>query len=399
MGALRHRDFRIFWIAQFASFVGTWMQVTTLSWLAYRLTNSPFQLGMISFVNQFPVFLFGLGAGVLADRFDHRKLLFVNESAAMAQAAVLAALVFSGRITLLHIYALAALSGITNAVDFPVRQVFVGGLVPADERSAAIALNSGMVNAARIIGPAAAGVLIASVGEWPCFALNALSYAATIAALYFVKGKALEARAAGRPAAEALEGLRFALRTPVKTVLILVAVMSAFGMPYIALLPLFAEEALRAGPRGLGFMTAWSGAGAAAGALWLAHSKSADLGLIVARAALVFSAALGAFALSRAFSASCAALFAVGASMIVVLAGSNSLLQQLASENYRGRMMSLYMMLLFGLSPLGSLVAGAAAGLTGASAVVVIGAGICGIASLLVLRNPVILPVFREVDA
>ena len=361
--ALDHRNFVLFFAGQGLSLCGTWMQSLAQSWLIYRLTGSPLLLGLVGFVSQVPVLGFGLLGGVLADRWPRHRLLLITQTLSLLQAMILAGLTLSGHITIGWIMGLAAVLGLINALDMPVRQSFIADLVPRADLPSAIGLNSSAFNAARIIGPSVAGFLVAAVGEGVCFLVNALSFLAVIGCLLAMevpqKAKAAQAHAIIFLA----EGLRYARSTPhVRAVLALIAVLSLTAMPYTVLLPVFAGTVLHTDANGLGWLMAATGMGALAGALRIARRGTIrGLGRLIAGATLLFGVSLLALAASTALWFSIPVLLAVGYGMITGMAGCNTLLQSLVPDHLRGRVMSLYTLFFLGMAPIGSLMAGALA--------------------------------------
>ncbi|MFS8068724.1 MAG: MFS transporter, partial [Byssovorax sp.] len=279
--ALRHRNYRLFFSGQSLSLIGTWLTRIATSWLIYRLTGSALLLGVLGFTGQIPTFLLAPLAGVLVDRWDRHRVLVITQVLAMIQSGVLAALALAGVIEVWHVVALSVFQGIINAFDMPARQALVVEMVEdrADLPNA-IALNSSMVNAARLIGPSVAGILIAGVGEGYCFLIDTASYLFVIASLLLMRLPRREAAARrSRVLTEFKEGLSYAVNfTPIRSVLLLLAVVSLMGMPYTVLLPVIAREVLGGGPNTLGALTAVSGLGALGGALYLA-SRRTVLGL------------------------------------------------------------------------------------------------------------------------
>ena len=361
--ALDNRNFALFFAGQGLSLCGTWMQSLAQSWLIYRLTGSPLLLGLVGFVSQVPVLGFGLLGGVLADRWSRHRLLLITQTLSLLQAMILAGLTLSGHITIGWIMGLAAVLGLINALDMPVRQSFIADLVPRADLQSAIGLNSSAFNAARIIGPSVAGFLVAAVGEGVCFLVNALSFLAVIGCLLAMevpqKAKAAQAHAIIFLA----EGLRYARSTPhVRAVLALIAVLSLTAMPYTVLLPVFAGNVLHTDANGLGWLMAATGMGALAGALRIARRGTIrGLGRLIAGATLLFGVSLLALAASTALWFSILVLLAVGYGMITAMAGCNTLLQSLVPDHLRGRVMSLYTLFFLGMAPIGSLMAGALA--------------------------------------
>lgn len=372
--ALRHRNYRLFFLGQGTSLVGTWLTRVATSWLVYRLTSSALLLGLVGFAGQLPTFLLAPLAGVLVDRWNRHRVLVATQALAMLQSALLAGFALTGTITVWHILALSAFQGLINAFDTPARQAFVVEMVDQREDLAnAIALNSTMVNAARLLGPSIAGVLVAAVGEGYCFAVDAVSYLAVIASLLAMRLRARERRQDGsRLGAALLEGMRYvAASAPIRSILLLLALVSLTGIPYAVLMPVFASRVLGGGPHTLGLLMAASGAGAVAGALWLASRRSVlGLGRTLTIAATLFGAGLVAFSFSRWLWLSMIALAIAGGGMMIQMAASNTLLQTIVDEDKRGRVMSFYTMAFFGMAPFGSLLAGWLGDRIGATATV-----------------------------
>jgi len=394
--ALRHRNYRFFFGGQFISLTGTWMQMVAQAWLVYRLTGSAVLLGFVAFSGQFPVFLFATIGGAVADRHNRHRILVATQTASMLLAFVLAALTLTNRVEVWHVFALAALLGLVNAFDIPARQAFVVDMVGRDDLINAIALNSSMFNGARIIGPAIAGVLVETLGEGWCFFVNALSYIAVIAGLLLMKIKAqVRVPLPGSALASIIEGFGYVWRTgPVRTLLLLLGLISLLGMPYIVLMPIFADQILHGGARGLGLLMGASGTGALIGALGLAARRGArGLGRIVAFSAAGFGASLILFSLSRSLWLSAGLLLPVGFSMMVQMAASNTLIQTLVADKLRGRVMAVYGMMFMGMAPFGALLAGTLAHHLSAPTTVALGGGICMVAAMMFgLR----LPAFRR---
>lgn len=368
--SLRHRDFRLFFGGQLVSLSGTWMQQVAQAWLVYDLTRSPLLLGLAAFATRGPILVFGLLGGVVADRLPKRRTVIFTQTLAMLQAFALAALVLAGHVQVWHVFALAAVLGVINAFDMPARQAFLFEMVGPEDVSNAIALNSSAVNAARIVGPSIAGILVALWGEGACFLLNGISFLAVLAGLSAMRGdRAAAARVRSRSAArEMLEGIRYAWGTErVRALLILLAASSLLGMPYMTLMPIFAGEILNGGPRALGFIMGAAGLGALAAALSLAgRTGTRGLGRRVALSGVLFGAALIVFSASRSFRLSVPAAALLGFGMIGQMAATNTLLQTLVPDGLRWRIMALYSMSIAGLSPVGGLLMGAAADRIGA---------------------------------
>jgi len=375
--AFRHRDYRLFFTGQLTSLIGTWIQMTAQAWLVYRLSGSAGYLGLASFASQGPVFLVAQLGGAIADRYDRRSILVTTQVVSMVLALILAWLTMSGSVRLWHVFLLASLTGLTNAFDIPARQSFVVDMVGRADLQNAIALNSSMFNMARLIGPAAAGVIVAAVGEGWCFLLNGLSFLTVIGCLLAMRRPAFVAP----PRNDSLlgqirQGLGYAAGTrSIRYVLLLVGVMSLMGMPYTVLMPIFANRILQGGPLHLGALMSAAGFGALLAALLLASRKSLDgIEKRIARAVLGFGLFLVLFALSDIFWLSLVLLVLVGFCQMTHMASSNTLIQSMVSDVYRGRVMALYSMMFMGMAPFGALFSGMLAGAVGAPSAVIFGA-------------------------
>jgi MFS family permease len=360
--ALRHPNYRLFFVGQGVSLIGTWLTRVALGWWVFRLTGSELILGTVSFAGQLPTFLLAPVGGVIVDRVSRHRLLVITQALAMLQSVLLTLLALSGRAEVPFILALAVFQGLINAFDTPARQAFIVELVETrEDLPIAIALNSSMVNAARLVGPSIAGLLIAGFGEAGCFAIDALSYLAVIGSLLAMRVPRREPVRAPQPVFGDLRaGLRYAAQSEaISAILLLVALVSLTGAPYTMLMPVLATETLGGGAYTLGFLTAAAGAGAVVGALWLASRPSVlGLGRIMVSSSLSFGAGLILLSLSRSLWLSLPLLLVTGAGMMVTLAASNTLLQTIVDEDKRGRVMSLYTMAFFGMVPFGSLLAG-----------------------------------------
>jgi len=380
--ALRHRNFQLFFSGQLISLIGTWMDNVAEGWLVYRLTHSSLLLGVATFASQFPVFLLAPLGGMIADRWDRRKIVIGTQTSSMILAFILAILTLARIVTVREVIILAAFMGMVNAVDIPTRQAFLVEMVGRDDLMNAIALNSSMFNAARVIGPSIAGVVVAWKGEGWCFFANAVSYIAVIAGLIAMKVKQKAAVHVPSPMEHIAEGFRFARGTaPIRAILLLIALVSLVATPYAVLMPIFAARVLHGNARTLGVLMAASGIGAVAGALLLAaRSGVKGLGRWVALACAGFGSALILFSFSRSYPLSVALLLPVGFCGMVQMASSNTLIQAMVPDGLRGRIMSIYSMMFMGMVPLGSLLAGTIAARIGAPWTVAIGgtAGIIG---------------------
>jgi MFS family permease len=381
--ALRSRNYRLFFGVQIVSLAGSWITATATSWLVYRLTGSALLLGVVGFAGQFPSFLLGPFAGIVVDRLDRRRLLVATQAASMAQSFALAALTLGGYITVEWVVALSAVQGVINAFDMPGRQAFVLSLIERKEDlSNAIALNSSMVNAARLIGPLIAAVVIDLTNEGWCFLIDGLSYAGVIAALLAMRVEA-SAPAERRLSAwqQFNEGLEYAFGFhPIRSIILLLALASLVGLPYTVLLPVFATGVFHGGPHTLGLLMTSSGCGALTGALWLAARRTVvGLGRIIAISTALFGAGLVGFSFAHVLAVAVGCLFVTGFGFIVLMAASNTIIQTIVDDDKRGRVMSFYMMSFLGTAPFGSLIAGWLSSRIGAPNAVFIG-GLCCLA-------------------
>jgi MFS family permease len=379
--SLRHRNFRLFFSGQSISLIGTWMQRIALGWLVYRLTNSAFLLGLVGFAGQIPTFLLAPFAGVLADRHNRHRILILTQTLAMIQAMVLSFLVLFHLIEIWHVIVLSIVLGIINAFDMPTRQSFMVEMVEEKkDLGNAIALNSSMVNSARLLGPSAAGILIAALGEGTCFLINAISYMAVIVSLFLMKIEKKKVKPRNSKVwPELKEGFRYASNfAPIRDILMIFALVNLVGMPYMVLMPVFAKDVLHGGPSALGFLMGSTGLGALGGALYLASKKSVlGLGKNIPIAAITFGLALIIFSFSRLLFFSLGLMLLAGIGQMILMASSNTLLQTLVDDDKRGRVMSFYTMAFMGATPVGSLIAGFLASKIGAPWTVFIGGLVC----------------------
>ncbi len=387
---LSSKNYRLFFSGQSISLIGTWIQRVALSWLVYRLTGSEFLLGVVGFLELFPIFVLSSFGGVLADRVNRLRLLITTQALAMVQALILGLLVMTGLIQVWHIIVLAGLLGVINAVDMPVRQAIIVELIDRrEDLGNAIALNSAMFNAARLVGPSVAGLLIAALGEGPCFLINAVSFLAVIVSLVRMT---LTRAAPERRSQNAWQGVREGFQyafgfPPIRAVLLLLMVVSLTGMPYVVLMPVFAKDILHGGAHTLGFLMGASGGGALAGAMFLAARRSI-FGLENILPVMIGLLGLGliGFALSQAEWLSLGLMVVTGFGMMVGLASSNTIVQTIVDEDKRGRVMGLYAMCFLGTMPFGSLAAGALAAAWGAPTTVLLG-GACCLAGALIFSG------------
>lgn len=379
--ALRHRNFRLFFGGQSVSLIGTWIQQVALGWLVYRLTHSAFLLGAVGFAGQIPTFLGTPLSGVFADRWNRHRAIVLTQSLAMIQALTLAALTLTGQITVWGIIGLNLLMGMITAIDMPMRQSFLVEMIEArEDLPNAIALNSLIVNGARLIGPALAGLLLATMSEGVCFLLNGLSYLAVIWALLAMKVRPRPKHpAAAHVLADLKEGFHYAFGfAPIRIVLLLVALVSLVALPYAVLMPVYARDILRGGSHTLGFLMAAAGLGALAGSIFLASRKTIlGTGRRMVWALVVLGVGLMLFSHSRRLWLSLPALVLVGFGMISHLASCNTFLQTIVDEDKRGRVMSFYTMAFMGMAPFGSLIDGALADWFGAPNTFLLGGAVC----------------------
>ena len=364
--ALAHKNYRLFFAGQSISLIGTWMTRIATAWLVYRLTGSALLLGVVGFAGQIPSFLLAPLAGVLVDRWNRQRLLVITQVLAMFQSLALALLTMTGLIKMWHVVVLSVLQGLINSFDMPARQAFVVEMVEKREDLAnAIALNSSMVNAARLLGPSIGGVVIAAVGEGWCFMIDAVSYIAVIASLLAmtITARVIQPTKDANVFQQLREGWSYATRfAPIRNVLLLLALVSLVGMPYTVLMPVFANDVLHGGPNTLGLLMAASGVGALAGALFLAARKTVlGLGKFIPLMAGAFGAGLIAFSFTRVLWLSLALMVVTGLGFMVQMAVSNTVLQTIVDEDKRGRVMSFYTMAFMGTAPFGSLLAGSVA--------------------------------------
>jgi MFS family permease len=368
--ALRHRNFRLFFGGQTISLIGTWMTRIATSWLVYRLTGSALLLGTVSFAGQIPTFLLAPFAGVWVDRLDRRQVLVWTQTLSMIQSLLLAGFTLTHHITIGLVLALSVMQGLINAFDMPGRQSFMIQMVN-DKRDLgnAIAINSSMVNMARLVGPSLAGMLIAVSSEGWCFLIDGISYIAVIISLLMMRLPAVAARRATTSTLTDLKaGWTYVSEfLPIRTILSLFALVSLMGMPFVVLMPIFAAQVLHGGAHTLGFLMGSMGVGALISALTLAARKNVrGLLRMIPIAAAVFGAGLIGFGLSRVTWLSMVAVMVAGAGMMQGMAGSNTIIQTIVTEDKRGRVMSYYTMAFVGMAPFGSLLAGSMAHAIGA---------------------------------
>jgi MFS family permease len=396
--ALRSRNYRLFFTGQTVSLIGTWMTRIATSWLVYRLTDSAFLLGITGFAGQIPAFFLAPIAGVWLDRWDKHRTLVATQVLAMIQSLALAYLAFSGFINIWWITFLVLAQGVINAFDMPARQAFVIEMIEhRADLSNAIALNSSMVNGTRLIGPAIAGVVIAAVGEAWCFMIDGISYIAVIISLLLMH---IERSGSRRPNKrvwdEMVEGWAYVTGSPaIRTILIVLGLVSIVGMPYTVLVPIMAGNVLHGGAHTMGFLMGMSGVGALASAISLALRKTVvGLGRMIWISAGVFGAGLIIFGVSRWVWLSMLMMAATGFGMMQQMAASNTILQTIVEDDKRGRVMSFYTFAILGVTPIGSLLAGSIAARFGAPFTLVVGGIWCCIGSVWFYRK---LPEIRRI--
>ena len=388
--ALESKNYRLFFIGQGISLTGTWMQQMAIGWLIYRLTGSPFMLGFVGFLGNIPTFFFTPFAGVLADRINRHRMLIVTQALEMIQALILAALIMTGRIEVWHILMLSIFLGIAVAFDAPARHAFIVEMVDKKEDLGnAIALNSLVFNAARLIGPSIAGILVALFGEGICFLFNGLSYIAVIAALLSMRiTQRIIAQHDKRLIHGLKEGVSYALNHKlIRSVLLLTGLVSTMGMSYVVLMPMFAKDVLKGNANTLGLLMGSTGLGALIGAFFLASRKGTKgLNKVVFLTTNLFGFGLIAFSFSRALCLSMGILLFIGFGMMVQMSANNTIIQTIVHDDKRGRVMSLFMVAFMGMVPFGCLIAGWLAGRFGAPAAIMV-SGLSCVAGSFLLRN------------
>jgi len=387
--ALRHRDYRLFWVGQLVSRVGTWMQSVAQSWLVLELTNSPLRLGLISTLQFSPVLLFAFLGGVVSDRMRKRRLIIATQVAMMFQALALAALVWSGHVQYWHVAVLAAMYGIANSMDMPARQSYVVELTGKDDLMSAIALNSAVFNSARVVGPALAGIFIARYGVAAAFLVNGVSFLAVLAALYAMRIEgAPHPRGKATIREEIVQGVTYATRTPhITLVLGLLLFVSLFVINFNVIVPLFARDVLGLGAHGFGLLMAALGIGAMFGALGVASlSLRRPSTTVVIIAAAAASVGLLGLSFVRSFALAAAVLMVTGFAQIVFTSSANSTVQVTVPDGMRGRMMSLYVVVFVGVTPVGAFLMGAISEKFGVATACAVG-GSAGFVAVLALAG------------
>jgi MFS family permease len=363
-GALRHRNFQLFIAGQLVSLIGTWMQSTAQLWLVYKLTNSAALLGVFGFANQIPILVLASVGGYVGDRYNRHLGVIWTQTASMILAFTLAALTFKHLLQVWHLILIAFLVGIVNAFDVPIRQAFLVQMVGKEDLPNAIALNSSMFNSARVIGPPIAGFVIAYVHEGWCFFLNGLSFLAVIVALLAMRIPKFERKPVqGSPVRNFLEGFRYAMKDmPTRSALLLLSVLSLFGLQYSVFLPVFARDVLHHGALGFSVLLSTAGVGAALGALQFAsRTNFTGMARWIAMMSVICSVCLIVFSESHVFWLSASVLFVVGFAATSLMAATNTTVQNRVPDELRGRVMAVYATMFMGVQPIGSLIAGGVA--------------------------------------
>lgn len=384
--AFRHRNYRLFFTGQLVSLLGSWIATVASSWLVYRLTQSPFLLGLVAFAGQVPAFFLSPVAGTQVDRFDKRNLLKITQTLSMLESFAMAVLILTGQINVMWIVVLTAFQGAVNALDIPTRQAFVKDMLeePADLPNA-IALNSAMFNSARLVGPAIGGLLIAATNEGICFLIDGFSYLAVLASLFFMRTRSTGPFAQDVDLLRSMkEGFTYTIGlTPVREILFLIAALSLMGTSYMVVLPVIVHDLFHGDSKLLGLFMSCAGLGALTAALMLASRASVlGLGRLIGTAGVVLGAVLCLLAFSSSLPLSMILLFAAGFSFMTVSGSSNTIIQTIVADDKRGRVMSIYAMAFTGMMPIGSLLSGTIAGRAGVSTALAAGGAVCAIATL-----------------
>ncbi|MBZ5702035.1 MAG: MFS transporter [Acidobacteriia bacterium] len=384
--ALQHRNFQLFFAGQLTSLIGTWMQSTAQLWLVYKLTGSAALLGLFAFANQIPILLLAAVGGYVADHFNRHRGVIWTQTASMLLALLLAVLTLSHHVQVWHLIVIAFLVGIVNAFDVPIRQAFIIQMVGKPDLPNAIALNSSIFNGARVVGPALAGLAIAWVGEGWCFLFNAMSFLAVIAALLAMRLAPVAPKPeGGSPLRNFIEGFRFVMGdAPIRSALLLLSLLSLLGLQYSVFMPIFANDILHGGPRGLGFLMSSAGVGAVIGALhFAARTAYKGLARFIAVTSSICAAGLIAFSQSQIFLLSAGVLFVVGFAATAQMAATNTIVQSRVPDELRGRVMAVYAAMFMGVQPIGALFAGIIARHIGAPLTLTLFGSVCLAGTLL----------------
>jgi len=385
--ALQHRNYRLYWFGQIFSLIGTWMQIVAQGWLIYRLTDSPFMLGMVNLVGLLPVVPISLLSGVISDRFSRRKIILITEVILMLQALILAALTWLDIITVWHVIVLSFVLGAAAALEQPVRLAIVVDLVGKEDLTNAVALNSSIYNSARIIGPAIAGFLVAFWGEAGCFLINGLSFSGVIIALLLMDFPAQTTQKEPlQIGAKLIDGFRYIWEEKtIRMLLVIIAYSSFLTLPYVALMPAFAKDILRTGPEGLGLLMTGIGIGAMVGALGIAGIQPGKRGLWMTVGNVLGPLLLLLFTLTRSLALSLMLITLIGGSNAIRQSMANSLIQLTTLDEFHGRVMSIFNLIFNGMSRVGALVIGGIAEFSGVSWALAMGGAISLLISLLII--------------
>lgn len=403
--ALRSKNYRLFFAGQSISLIGSWMTRIAAVWLVYHLTQSAWMLGVVGFISQIPTLILLPFAGVFIDKWNRHRVIIATQVLAMIQSLALAVLALTGIINIWQILILSFCQGAIDAFDAPARQAFVPEIVEKKEHLAqAIALNASMFNGARLIGPALAGLLIGTVGASYCFLIDGLSYIAVIAGLLAMRIEPRKIAVTNtKPLQRLREGFVYAFGfPPIRSILLLLALVSFAGMSHTVLVPIFATQILKGGPETLGFLMAASGVGAFAGAIYLSTRKSIlGIGKLIAISPAIMGFGLIGFALSRELWFSLIMMLFVGIGFILQFAGGNTFLQTIVEDDKRGRVMSIYTMAFFGVTPFGNLLAGGLANYIGAANTVLIGGILCILGATIFTKQlpslkPLVRPIYQK---
>lgn len=363
--AFRHRNFCLFFFGQFISRVGFWMQGMAQGWLVYRLSESSFMLGLVAFAGQVPAVVLGLYAGVVADRYDRYRICQITQILFMLQALTLGFRTLSGKVTTWEVFGLALVAGVLQTFEMPARQSFLQDIVGREDLTSAIALNSALVNAARILGPTFAGLIVAQAGEGACFTINGVCYLAIIGGFLAMRQlpQPVVHTATLSTTAFIREGVSYAVHMPsIRLLLVFIGLLSLLSTPYTVLMPIFAKDILHGGPDSMGVLMGAAGVGAVISTIFLARNRDPNtLGRTIALSLVRFGVGLILFSLSRNFWLSLALLPLVGSGFMLPMSAANTLLQTLTPDQLRGRVMSLFLMMFMGTPPIASLLSGSLA--------------------------------------
>jgi MFS family permease len=399
--ALQHRNFQLFIAGQLTSLIGTWMQTAAQLWLVYKMTNSAALLGVFGFANQVPILFLAALGGYIGDRYNRHRGVIWTQAASMILAFALAALTFANVIQVWELIFIAFLVGVVNAFDVPIRQAFLVEMVNKEDLPNAIALNSSIFNGARVVGPAIAGFALAWKGPSWCFFLNGVSFLAVIGALLAMRiVKRVTTPEKGSPLQSLVQGFRFAMSDlPIRSTLLLLSMLSLFGLQYSVFLPIFASDVLHRGAKGFGLLMSAAGVGAVVGALhFAARTNYKGLARWIAATSTICAVGLVAFSQSRWFWVSMAVLLVIGFSATVQMAATNTTLQNRVPDQLRGRIMAVYATMFMGIQPIGSLIAGGVAKRIGAPYTLAVFGTLCFLGSMIFIFR-VVMPLNRRQES